>query len=118
MSALTVSETLRAAADLIEPKGAWTQGSYWKDADGATYNDNPGGALPVCWCAIGALGEVGKVDPADLNLRGGSVTDKAYEALVDTIGEASVVLWNDSRNRTQAEVVAALRAAAVVSEGL
>ena len=118
MSALTVSETLRAAADLIEPKGAWTQGRYWTDADGATYNDNPEGALPVCWCAIGALGEVGKVDPADLSLRGHKVTDKAYKALVDTIGNSDVVWWNDSRNRTQSQVVAAFRAAADASEAL
>ena len=119
MSALTVAETLRAAADLIEPEGAWTQGSYWKGADGDCYNNGyPDGALPLCWCALGALGEVGKVDPADLNFCGRSVTDKAYKALIYTIGEANVVWWNDSRNRTQAEVVAALRAAAVVSEGL
>ena len=118
MNALTVSETLRAAADLIEPKGAWTQGRYWTDADGATYNDNPEGALPVCWCALGALGEVGKVDPADLNLRGRSVADKAYEALVDTIGNSDVVSWNDAQRRTKTQVVAAFRAAADASEAL
>ena len=78
MSALTVAETLRAAADLIEPEGAWTQGSYWKGADGDCYNNGyPDGALPLCWCALGALGEVGKVDPADLDPRGCSATDKA-----------------------------------------
>ena len=118
MSALTVAETLRAAADLIEPDGAWMQGDYWKSAEGYEYSDGCEGALPVCWCTLGALGWIGKVDPVDLDPRGCSATDKAYEALVDTIGNPDVVSWNDYRQRTQAEVVAALRAAAVVSEGL
>lgn len=83
-----VADTLNRAADLIERDG-WCQG-LGRDADGSR-------------CAAVALHDA----QADrLVWRG------AYRALKARVGTRLVVDWNDTPGRTQAEVVAALRAAA------
>ena len=90
-AAKSVAEILNAAADLIEPEGAWTQGSY-------------GGS--GCWCAMGAINHVGGF-LSDIN--------EASIALARSLGfqfPNSIPDWNDDPYRTQSEVVAALRAAA------
>jgi hypothetical protein len=49
----TVSEILSAAADLIEPEGAWTKGQFARDKEG--FYSAASGRKAVCWCALGAI---------------------------------------------------------------
>ncbi|MFN3858158.1 MAG: hypothetical protein ACK4RV_10430 [Caulobacter sp.] len=95
------SEILDKAADLIEPEGAWTQGTSYSNPAGE-WRD--GGEPDVtCRCVAGAINEVcrWRFDAA----RPVFTTFEAH------IGQ-DAVRWNDSAYRTQAEVVTALREAA------
>jgi hypothetical protein len=89
VSALSVAEVLDAAADLIEPEGAWTQGEWGSDG---------------CWCLDGAL----------MAAKGSCQTWPELEAVRNAIGPEceTAIGWNDAPERTQAEVVAKLREAA------
>lgn len=101
---MKVSEVLDKAADLIEPDGAWTQGVNARDADG-----NPTSALDdtaTCWCALGAIAHIDDSRRAYLYACALSQQVWAVRRFRD------VPHWNDDPERTQAEVVAALRAAA------
>lgn len=100
----TVSEVLFAAADLIEPEGAWTQGCSARDAQGNQTSATRKQA--VCWCAAGAIWhEVGD--------HSSFTADAATDELEQTLGGMIPVgTWNDAPDRTQAEVVAKLREAA------
>jgi hypothetical protein len=92
------SEVLSRAADLIEPEGAWTQGSYGRTADGSSvYYDDPNA---VCFCLRGALR---RVDPT------GSWMEYAANHRLSAA-------WNDAFGRTQAEVVSALRQASQLAK--
>jgi hypothetical protein len=97
MMGKTVSEILFAAADLIEPEGAWTTGSFR-------------GTGP-CFCILGALAQVGVGDAFRGNFIEGPLAE-AHDLLASVIGEPFVDHWNDREGRTQAEVVAKLREAA------
>lgn len=107
MSALTVSQVLDRAADLIEPEGAWTQGTLFRKANGkeARVSDKD----KVCFCAAGALVETGGPWSA------------AWSFLEDTLPPTRnralnpVAVFNDAPKRTQPEVVAALRKAAALA---
>jgi hypothetical protein len=86
---MTPSQILSAAADLIEREG-WIQNP---DREGppycamtAVWRANTSGLLPVFW--------------------------DCGEALRTVLGTNSVSVWNDAPERTKAEVLAALRAAA------
>ncbi len=97
---MKVSNILDSAADLIAKPGAWTQGAYGRDADGApprVFEDS------VCFCAIGALARVWGVSPDEAHDR---------EQGMRWPGFNSLGLWNDDPERTQAEVVQKLREAA------
>ena len=116
----TVAETLRKAADLIEPKGAWTQGYYARDASGRYWEEDPDSDaqgsyvdFPAkCFCLYGAIAKaVGADDPFLMKTDG-----RIEDALRLATGTTLVADWNDAPERTQAEVVAALRAAADASE--
>jgi hypothetical protein len=112
----TVPEILRAAADLIEPEGAWTQGAFSRNADGTTDIDEAVASNPVCWCALGALAKASGVDPLDPRafvLPAPQIA--AYPILRRLVG-GDFVFWNDAPKRTQAEVVAKLREAADLAE--
>lgn len=100
-SVKTVADVLTAAADLIEPEGWWTQGATARTSTGErAVIAEPDAA---CWCMIGAVWEVaGWLGPIG----------EAEGALLDLLGVGNVARWNDAPERTQAEVVAALRAAA------
>lgn len=89
----SVADVLEAAADLIEPDGAWTQGEY------VGINGN-------CWCALGAIKRVGNY-VGDIN--------PASMQLLLVISGRFVHEWNDAPERTQREVVEALRSAASLS---
>jgi len=113
MADLTIAEVLTRAADLIEPEGAWTQGDTARDADGKPLPNSTEPAA-VCWCVLGAIGKT--VGGANRPMF--SAARKALRAVLpedieqideDLPDEAN---WNDAPERTQAEVVAALRAAA------
>lgn len=105
---------LLAAADLIEPPGRWTQGAEARDADGEDADSLlASSGPPVCWCALGALWHVARPRDSTQPRRAAHVTfDAAVVALQSVTGEP-VVPWNDTKGRTQEEVVRALRRAAV-----
>jgi hypothetical protein len=116
----SVAEILDAAADLIEPEGAWTQGAFSRNVDGsADYGEDDEtdpivAANPVCWCALGAIAQVADCDPLAFKTFSESysmITAKAKAILRETLG-LSAEMWNDAPERTQAEVVAKLREAA------
>lgn len=94
----TVAETIRTAAALIEPPGAWTTGAYARNADGLSVDPRHHDAC--CWCALGAIRRV----------TGLGFESEAAIALRYFIGGVSVVPWNDYS--AQADVVTALRACA------
>ena len=100
---MNVSDILNKAADLIEPEGAWTQGNY---GDQIIEDGRPIGYK--CLCVFGAISQC---TPSSSD---GEVW--AMNALADYLGlraTGSVIVWNDDPSRTQAEVVSALRAAAI-----
>lgn len=100
---MQASEILSKAADLIEPEGAWMQGGY---SNGVTVVSGS------CWCAAGA------VYAAHGNWRDPVARDAVrvlYTALnlpYDDEDDDVIGAWNDAPERTQAEVVSALRQAA------
>jgi hypothetical protein len=100
-----VSEILNAAADLLEKPGAWTQQDYAFDPDGVAVDARNERAS--CFCALGAIRHAGGY-PDDVN--------PAASVLGQFVGDL-VCDWNDAPGRTQAEVVAALRAAATHQTG-
>ena len=108
MSALTVSETLRAAADLIEPAGAWAQGCLGRDQNGKPVFDAGDIGKATCFCMAGAIWRAAGKQPLVL---------AAFDVLRPRLWHHGIGSWNDYYQRTQAEVVAALRAAADASEG-
>ncbi len=96
------SEILSAAADLIEPEGAWTQGAYARLEGGLSgYGFEPG---VLCRCAVGGVyGAIGGFPAED-------IASFFRHTPHESIGHFQ--LWNDAPERTQAEVVTALRQAA------
>jgi hypothetical protein len=88
VSALAV---LTAARALVER--GWTQGEYARHKNGRPIG--PAEPNAVCWCATGAIMATGKSLAADL----------AVYHLGDALGD-SVLRWNDTPGRTQAEVLA------------
>ena len=106
---MNTSEVLNRAADLIEERG-WATGNCGMDA-------SPGAAL----CLEGALGAAMGVAVVD-GLSAYPIYDyteievaPVYQILQDYLAWMSdLYMWNDRRDRTQAEVVEALRACAVI----
>ncbi len=97
---------IEAAADLIEPKGAWTRLTRARNALGREVEPCSDGA--VRWCAIGALERVALNEGADFlnSLRAvcAEVPSKRYCH--------SISCYNDARGRKQAQVVKLMRKAA------
>lgn len=102
----TVPEILNAAADLIEPAGRWTRKALARNARGTAVD--PRKSTAVCWCAAGAIQRVVAGDRDQL---------QRLLAVVRSVTDFPVQLWNDGLGRTQAEVVAALREAARLAAG-
>lgn len=102
----SVSEILNAAADLLEQPGAWTQGTLARNETGAKVENESPAACSFC-----VLGAIYKVAPDNRAAR------RAIDAFEVNIGCLGATVWNDVEGRTQAEVVAALRAAAKQAEG-
>lgn len=101
----TVSEVLTAAADLLEPEGAWTQGTFGR---------------PGCQCVLGAIARAAGINPHGSNWSD-ALTRGAHEYLCQAIGAEWIGgtlwadAWNDAPGRTQVEVVETLRRAASLS---
>ncbi len=106
------SEILDAAADLIEPEGRWTQEKYARSEDGRGSPLDAG----ICFCVVGAIAAVMGVEAWQAE------TSEPVSVLAQTLGftdedpGADVECWNDAPDRTQAEVVAALRKAAQLAK--
>lgn len=110
----TVADILTAAAEIVAKPGAWTQGAYSRDADHLATDDECEPVAvgePVCWCAMGAIAKAGDHNPL-FSWSTDHPAVHAYRVLRSLIPEGDVPDWNDATNRTQAEVVAALRTAA------
>src|SRR4051794_26374328 len=97
MSALSASELLGRAAELIEPEGAWTQ--YIEESLGVNGQR--------CYCMVGAIHQAAQDSDFD-GLNGAYISGRA-------VTNGSMVFFNDAPNRTQAEVVAKLREAAALA---
>jgi hypothetical protein len=98
----SVADILDRAADLIEPEGAWTQGTWARSPTGRScspYDDSA-----QCYCMRGAIVRVG----------GFGLMDElpSINSKLDFSSAARMARWNDFEDRTQAEVVAKLREAA------
>lgn len=107
----TPAAVLRAAADLIEPEGAWTQGVFARDATGK--QTSALSAEATCWCTWGAVAHVCGRTRYSWSPEFRALL-KVLRLPIDDPGR--VALWNDATGRTQAEVVAALRKAADLAE--
>ena len=84
-----IAAGLKEAADLIEQAGWWNG----KDPQGDTH------------CLVTALDFV-------TGSSGGRDLDALIDAMQDHVGRSSLMSWNDSYDRTNVEVIAALRGAA------
>lgn len=105
---MTPREVLLKAAALVER--GWTQHEMARDRVGNKVS--PISDTAVCWCALGAAKRVadGHTHPYS------HARDALYAHLFahpdSGDGPDPVTTWNDAPGRTQAEVVAALKAAA------
>lgn len=105
---MTPREVLLKAAVLVER--GWCRGEMARDARGNKVS--PISDAAVCWCALGAAKSAadGRIHPYT------HARDALHAHLFSQPdsgdGPDPVTVWNDAPDRTQAEVVAALRAAA------
>ncbi|PTQ64480.1 hypothetical protein C8J45_103330 [Sphingomonas sp. PP-CE-3G-477] len=107
---LTVADVLERAADLIEPDGAWVKGELGYDADGNRIPDREVIHSAVCFCVAGAIWRAADVGADD------TIVWDAFKSLGRSANfRTGVGPWNDKPERTQPEVVAALRRAATLA---
>ncbi len=103
------AEVLGAAADLLESPGAWTQGQCARGEDKSW--PNPEDEEATCWCGVGATMRIAYfVYGLGSPVEGAAIN--ALHAYAGSLGYRSFGAFNDAPERTQAEVVAALREAA------
>jgi hypothetical protein len=100
-----VAEVLERAADLLSKPGAWTQGAFVRNACGDVTGFSCFRGRPVSFCIMGATGWVCR----DLDE---FIDHDADDFLTEYLG-TPLDKWNDAPGRTQAEVVEALRGAAL-----
>lgn len=103
-----IRDVLLKAAELIEPEGAWCQGTFARDVDGEFVRDIM--APEACqWCAWGGIEKACLLLRLDIEDDGDAAV-AAVEAALEP--RASIGMWNDAEYRRQADVVAKLREAA------
>jgi hypothetical protein len=103
---LKISDVLDRAADKIAPEGAWTQGAWARTRPNAPGCIGPNETNAKCWCMGGAVRSVAPYT---------TLEGEALDRLRDYCREvfyADYDAWNDAPERTQQEVVTALREAA------
>lgn len=108
MAALTLADVLNRAADLIEPEGAWIKRVDARIGQGKK-EVSPSSDLATCFCAVGAIW---RATGQESYTHVASRAVRAVEKSLGLCGKSDLARWNDRRNRTQSEVVAALRQAA------
>jgi hypothetical protein len=121
-----IATILDRAADRLSKPGAWTQGAFSRGAKGRVDDEeNLTARRPTCWCALGAIAKEARVNPAsNFVWSGQGRAPAAYRALMavlprpaDDDQSLDIPDWNDAPERTQSEVVAALRNAAARARG-
>ena len=105
---LEAVQIIRKARELITPEGAWTQGTFARDAKGDPVGLFRDGA--VCFCLGGALDRAEYIIDADVPGR------VAYNTMMQVVGASrdgacGIASWNDVPGRNQYEVLAALKLA-------
>lgn len=105
MAPLSIAEVLDRAADLIEPEGAWQQGTWARDVSGKAVTLWCDKA--TCFCMRGAV-----VRASGLSM---SAELTGINAALGFRRASQMARWNDREGRTQAEVVAKLREAAALA---
>jgi hypothetical protein len=103
---MKVSEILSKAADLIEPEGAWLQAYSAKNADGEPVSSSDARACKFC-----IYGAMARICDRDADAR-----QRARDFIHPVIGTELISIWNDAPERTQAEVVSALREASTLAK--
>ena len=83
-----------AAREVIKNPENWTQGCTARDKEGVPVNLKDG----CSFCTIGALAVAGNND--------GNVSDEVLDYFRDQLGRPGIIAWNDSPERTHAEVLA------------
>ena len=108
---LKPSQVLERAAELLTPRGRWTQGAASRDAEGN--EDDDVNLLPnaVCWCAWGAMLHVS----GERYIGTKGVPGEAFNYLERHLGVSRIPDWNDAASRRKGQVVQALRDAAALA---
>lgn len=103
-------ELLRDTRALLDEPVKWTKGAYAKaDPEDDPEDDPDGDFSPLaksatCWCLVGAMSRVLKVD---YDSEGSKKIEEAARVL--GFGDvSSMVAWNDDQDRTYPEVVTRL----------
>lgn len=104
----TVADVLDAAANIIEPEGAWTRGTYAADRCNDSVDTLSSDAK--CFCAMGAVYRA--VEASSIYKTGPIVLVGDVRRYLYNFLGCSAASFNDHPDRKQSEVVAALRAAA------
>jgi len=100
---MTTKEILIAARAKIERPECWTQKAFAKTAK--KNKAAPSSPRAACWCILGAVSAVTHDNP---NLPATSPITLSLAAAVGVDAYAEcVIMWNDERARTHAEVLAA-----------
>lgn len=93
-------EILRGTRELLSDPSRWTTGAEERNAAGETSDDaGPEHFVPVCWCVLGATGQVGGFGPslfADDELRN-TLRAETHFSCLDT--------FNDAPETTHADVL-------------
>jgi hypothetical protein len=107
-----IADAFNKAADLIEPKGAWTQYCFARNASGQGTDYRHEEA--TCWCVLGAVCRALRDEDVDVN----DSARKTLDAVAVMKGYPYTSTFNDSHDTTQADAVAFLREAAGAVEQL
>ena len=108
---------LERATEILEPRGAWTQGSFALSREKTSVpSDSP---RAVCFCALGAI-QRARFDlgfHADYAAEVTYDTNPAIEALCQVIDDRDIDEWNDISSRRKGEVIAKMHEAISILKG-